>query len=197
MIFILGICDQPTGAKYKFMAKNGKFGSLSQLDPLNLETQMELTGLEDDETHKSPAKARSLSVHNNMFIDVKQERSAHDLLKLVNGKISLNHLLVDDNVLLDFFKEKIMENKANNSTAEGYNKALEKELDVAQDWISGQPQEMFTGWEVKDSRIVYVRDMERKGKWRNFDEEKEELVLELELVIFTSLLNETILHLLS
>ncbi|OAY56606.2 uncharacterized protein LOC110608683 [Manihot esculenta] len=185
------------GAKYKFMAKNRKFGSLSQLDPLNLETQMELTGLEDDETHKSPAKARSLSVHNNMFIDVKQERSAHDLLKLVNGKISLNHPLVDDNVLLDFFKEKIMENKANNSTAEGYNKALEKELDVAQDWINGQPQEMFTGWEVKDSRIVYVRDMERKGKWRNFDEEKEELVLELELVIFTSLVNETILHLLS
>ncbi|KAJ9173527.1 hypothetical protein P3X46_016650 [Hevea brasiliensis] len=185
------------GAKLRFRANIIRFEKLAQLDPLNLEKQMELAGLED-ETLKSPIKARSSSFHNNMFSDIKEDKSAYELLKLVKATIPSNHRLISeaDSILLDFFREKIMENKASVSMVEGQNKDLEKELEVAQDWINGHPQEMFLGWEVKDSRVVYLREMERKGNWRNFDEEKEEMILELEIEIFTSLMNEVILDLL-
>ncbi|KAJ9147847.1 hypothetical protein P3X46_029963 [Hevea brasiliensis] len=183
------------GAHQKFMAKIRRFESLAQVNPPNLENQMELAGLED-ETLKSPVKVYSLSAHSNMFSDGKEEIRAHELLKLVKGPS--NHRLISkaDIVLLDFFREKIMENIPSVSMFEGYNKYLEKELEVAQDWINGHPQDMLLGWEVKDSRTVYVRDMERKRKWKNFDEEKQDLVLELELEVFTSLVNEAILDLL-
>ncbi|KAF2297656.1 hypothetical protein GH714_001970 [Hevea brasiliensis] len=152
------------GAKLRFRANIIRFEKLAQLDPLNLEKQMELAGLED-ETLKSPIKARSSSFHNNMFSDIKEDKSAYELLKLVKATIPSNHRLISeaDSILLDFFREKIMENKASGSMVEGQNKDLEKELEVAQDWINGHPQEMFLGWEVKDSRVVYLREMERKG----------------------------------
>lgn len=171
------------------MAKIRRFERLAELDPLNLEKQMDLA-VEEDEPLKSPS---SLSLQN----DVEEERGPHQLLKLAKATIPSNHRLTSnaDTILLDFFREKIMENRANGNLSEGPKSDLKKEIEEAQDWINGYPEEMFIGSEVKDTRAVCVRDMERKGKWKNFDEEKEELVLALEIEVFNALVKEAMLDL--
>ncbi|KDP25516.1 hypothetical protein JCGZ_20672 [Jatropha curcas] len=177
------------GAKKKLMAKIRTFESLDQLKPLNLEKQIELADLEDDSLDKFSTQACSLSNE----VEKCTEREADELLKLVKATTPSNSKA--DTMLLDFFKEKILENNTNDNKILGY-KEFKKELEAAQDWINGDPKEMILGWEVKDNRHIYIKDMERNGKWRNFGEEKEELVLELELEVFTSLVDEALLDLL-
>jgi hypothetical protein len=94
--------------------------------------------------------------------------------------------------LLDFFKEKIVENYAGGSMVGSY-KEFEQELRVAQEWIDGQPKEMFLGWEMVERRHVYVKHMEKSGKWENVDQGKEEVALELEAEVFNSLVDEVLL----
>ncbi|EEF51088.1 uncharacterized protein LOC8265402 [Ricinus communis] len=183
--------DHVEGAKQKLLAKIRSFESLAQLNPVNLEKQIELAGCEDDESIKSTIQTRSLS------IDVKEER-AQELLELVKTTLPSSNSLISnaESVLLDFFREKILENNASSSMVKG-SKEFKQELEAIQDWLNGNPQEMFLGWEVKESRHIYVKEMEKSRKWRNLSEEKEELILEFELEIFTSLVNEALFDLLS
>ncbi|WCJ26155.1 hypothetical protein M5689_007995 [Euphorbia peplus] len=173
------------GSKQKFMAKMRKFETLAGIKPVNLEHQIDQ--LSEDEQNKS-----STSKH----IQEEEEQAAEELLKLVMSITPQNHEHLISNqpdslLLLDFFKEKALE-KNGKITSQ-----IDEEIEAAHKWINGEVEEMFLGWEVKDKRHVYVRDMERNNgsKWRNFDEDKEELVLELELEIFTSLVNEALLDL--
>ncbi|XP_065858161.1 uncharacterized protein [Euphorbia lathyris] len=164
------------GSTHKFTAKMRKFG----IEPVNLEKQIE------DEQNKS-----STSEHNE------QEKSADELLKLVKSRIPQNCLSITDSLLLDFFKEKLVEK---NGMVKG-SIEFDEEIEVANKWVNGEVEDMFLGWEVKDKRHVYIRDMERNGSnWRNLrslDEDKEEVVLELELELFTSLVNEALFDRLS
>jgi hypothetical protein len=75
----------------------------------------------------------------------------------------------------------------------GSYKEFEQELRVAQEWIDGQPKEMFLGWEMVERRHVYVKHMEKSGKWENVDQGKEEVALELEAEVFNSLVDEVLL----
>ncbi|KAM7531235.1 hypothetical protein LguiB_034645 [Lonicera macranthoides] len=86
-----------------------------------------------------------------------------------------------NNLLIDFFRE----TNTFDSVA----------LDVARDWVSGQPRELLLGWEVQKSREAYIKNMEKGGKWRDLDEDKREVVLELGDEVLTDLVNEFILDL--
>lgn len=180
------ICD-PTGAKRKLMKKIRRFESLAQLEPVDLEKRIAL-GESDDESLESPVQTCSMFIHSNsnMFSEIREEngteRDAMELLELVKATVPSDNLIM----------EKVGGDNPSASMVKGH-KEFQQELEVAQDWINGRSQEMFLGWEVKENRHIYIKDMENNGKWRNLDGEKEEVALELELHIFTSLVNEALL----
>ncbi|XP_011029175.1 PREDICTED: uncharacterized protein LOC105128995 [Populus euphratica] len=181
------------GTKQKLMQTIRRFESLAQIDPLDLEKRIAMAELEDE----SPVQHCSVSIHGDNENDFKEtkengtEKHAQELLKHVKSTISLASE-ADSTLLLDFFKEKIVENNAVGSMVGSY-KEFEQELRVAQEWIDGQPKEMSLGWEMVERRHVYVKDMEKSGKWENVDQGKEEVALELEVQVFNSLVDEFLL----
>lgn len=164
-----------------------KFENISGIKPVNLEHQIDqLTELEDEQSNISSTPEY-----------ITEEKDANELLKLVKAKMPLNNHLLSkaDILLLDFFKEKIVEKNGSPIEITKGSMQLGDELEIANQWVNGQAEEMFLGWEVKDKRHFYLREMEKNGKWRNFDEDKQDLGLELELQIFTCLVNEALFDL--
>lgn len=114
--------------------------------------------------------------------DVITEHNAVELLKKMKTTMpSVSFKFNPDNLLIDIFRE-----------TNTFDKVA---LDVARDWINGQPREVLLGWEVQKSREAYIKNMEKGGKWRDLDEDKREVALELEDEVFTDLVNEFILDL--
>uniref|UniRef100_A0A803LQS0 DUF4378 domain-containing protein n=1 Tax=Chenopodium quinoa TaxID=63459 RepID=A0A803LQS0_CHEQI len=73
-----------------------------------------------------------------------------------------------EDVLLDFFRENVP-HKANDAL-----------LQAAEGWIDGHYEKLILGWEVKDKRQVYIRDMEEGGWWpRDTQLEREEVATKL------------------
>ncbi|KAJ6943388.1 hypothetical protein NC652_008993 [Populus alba x Populus x berolinensis] len=187
------------GTKQKLMQKIRRFESLAQLDPVDLEKRIAMAEL-GDESLESPVQHCSMSIksgNNDNFSEAKEEngteKHAQELLKHVKSTIASHSLSSKlDSLLVDFFTEKIVENNASGGVI-GLYKEFEHELGGAQGWINGQPTEMFLGWEVVESRHAYLEDMEKNGKWKNVDQEKEEFALELEVEVFNSLVDEALL----
>ena len=113
------------------------------------------------------------------------EQKAQEFLDLVKTKSSPVHgtKFTAENMLLDFFRERVEDN--------GIFELHDELLKAAEDWLCGNShQELLLRWEFEDARKVYVRDMEKGGKWRILVEDKEEVALDIELQVWTSLLNE-------
>ncbi|KAJ6347511.1 hypothetical protein OIU76_004061 [Salix suchowensis] len=186
------------GSKQKLVQKIKRFESLAQLDPVDLEKRIATAELED-ESVESPMQHCSMSIYsdkNDIFSETREEngteKDAQQLLDHVKSTIASPGLSPKlDSLLLCFFEEKIVENNASGSLI-GLYKEFEQELEVAQDWINGRPKEMFLGWEVVESRHVYLQDMEKNGRWENVDQEKEEVALKLEVEVFNSLIEEAL-----
>ena len=112
------------------------------------------------------------------------EEKARELVKVIKSKSGCLVSKADNNLMFDFFKE----NKAIN----------EKEaLKVMEGWVNGETREVFLGWEVREGRKAYLKDMEKGGKWVKLDDEiEEEIGLDLEAKIWDSLVQELLLDLL-
>ncbi|KAK4364250.1 hypothetical protein RND71_015608 [Anisodus tanguticus] len=90
---------------------------------------------------------------------------------------------LDDQLLLDFFWHELMiQNNVDES---------EMLIRKAKSWINGEYNGEFE-WEIEDKREAYIRDMHRVGKWNNFEEEKQELTLDLEFELFNDLVHEVL-----
>ncbi|XWS49878.1 hypothetical protein CRYUN_Cryun12cG0041000 [Craigia yunnanensis] len=186
------------GIKEKLMQEIRRLESLAQLEPVDLEKRIALSELEDEslESHKEQLCSVSVNNNDNMSDDQdKQEKDREEhkkLLKLLQSKIpSDSFKFKADNLLLDFFRERLMvEDNARRLVDMGLEEFGLDLFKVAEDWVNGNPQELFRGWEVKEGRKAYVKEMERNEIWRNFNEEKEEVGSAVELEIFTSLVDE-------
>lgn len=172
------------------------FENLAQLAPVDLEKRIAFSELED-ESLESPKEPCSVSVDNNGNIsdEVKQEKDKEGngkLLMLLKAKIpSDSSKFKADNLLLDFFRERMVEdNNAEKHAKMGLEEFVLDLLKVAEDWVNGNPQELLLGWEVQDGRKAYVKEMERNENWRNFYVEKEKVGSEVELEIFSLLVDE-------
>ncbi|GMH09432.1 hypothetical protein Nepgr_011273 [Nepenthes gracilis] len=165
------------GTTQKQMQKLRHFECLSQLEPINLESQMRLFEPED-ESAKLSTQSCSTPVHGLGEDDEEHEaeQKAKHLLNLVKAKVSSsNHKFKADNLLIDFFKTN--ENSENSS------------LKVAEDWLNGDYDENLLKWEVMEKRQAYIRAMEDGRKWRSLDEEKE-VALKLADEVLASLIDE-------
>ncbi|KAH7514022.1 uncharacterized protein LOC107434890 [Ziziphus jujuba] len=182
------------GTKQKPVHKIRRFENLRQLKPVDLDKRMALMTELEDETPVSSVDSNSLSLQNTICSanhDQEIDDKARELVKMIfKTTTTPSNTLVfkAENLMFDFFRESIVE--------EYHKNAMEELLKVAEDWIHGKPQEVLLGWEVKEGRNGYVKDMEKGGKWRKLDEEKEEVGLELEIEVWNTLLKELLFDLL-
>ncbi|KAK9198569.1 hypothetical protein WN944_013755 [Citrus x changshan-huyou] len=167
------------GTKQKLMQKLRRFESLAQLEPIDLEKRIASFQLDD----------KFLESSSTQSFENETAKKVQELLKLMKSTSPSNsyNMCKAEDLLSDFFREKLAENKA---------KTERDLLREAEDWINGQPQELLQGWEVKDGRKAYVNDMEKNGRWSDVnEEEKQEVGLALELEIFNRLMDEFVLDL--
>ncbi|XP_071726740.1 uncharacterized protein [Rutidosis leptorrhynchoides] len=103
-----------------------------------------------------------------------EDRIAQSILESITQNV--------ENVLLDFFKEKIAGEKCSDNET----------LQIAKDWMEGNEQEMVLEWECSNDRILYVTQMEEDLRWSKYDDEveKNNISFELEFKIFNSLISE-------
>ncbi|KAK8584262.1 hypothetical protein V6N13_109653 [Hibiscus sabdariffa] len=96
------------------------------------------------------------------------------LVKLLKAKIpSEIFKFVDSNLLLDCFRETGLE-----------------DLKMVEDWVNGNCEDVFVGWEMEEGRKSYLKETERNENWRNFNEENQDVGSAVELEVFSSLVDE-------
>ncbi|KAF8027418.1 hypothetical protein BT93_E0349 [Corymbia citriodora subsp. variegata] len=185
------------GAEQKLRHKARRCETLSRLKPVQLERRIALSELEDEAPVQYPCSTSNLSI---LTEDQDNERKIEEKIReLLDAATGVNPSFTSrvDILLLDFFRERLEEEGANKIVVRGSNELESKLLKVAEGWISGQPQEVFLGWEVEDGRHAYIKDMERRGKWRTVDEEQMEVALGLEVEVWGALMDEVLLDIFS
>ncbi|KAL9242846.1 hypothetical protein vseg_016805 [Gypsophila vaccaria] len=190
------------GTKERLMEKLGRFESLAAglgLDPVNLETLMSSTSTED-RSLKQYAQSCSTpsfilssdSEESSEEEDEDEEQSQEDeeekrVQNLLANIVSLrkpDDKLEYENLLLTFFRENVAQ------------KTDESLLKAAVDWLDGHYDTLILGWEVKDKRQAYIRDMEERGRWpKDCKLESNEVANELEAEVFATLIEEMVLEL--
>ncbi|KAM5555080.1 hypothetical protein ABKV19_023137 [Rosa sericea] len=93
---------------------------------------------------------------------------------------------MEDKLLLDFFREELGAQR-NYQTDDGFDWEI---VSKAKSWISGENIAPFE-WGLEHKKEAFVRDMHKGGKWLNkFEDEKEELALEIETAVLEFLVDE-------
>ncbi|XP_006358912.1 uncharacterized protein [Solanum tuberosum] len=169
------------GTTKKLMKKIKRFECLTELEPLNLDKRIASSESESE----SPLNNSSETEVDEEEEDKQRvERQALDMVQeLKESMPSYTIKLKTEKLLFDFFKERIL-----NGDDEFKNKPLE----LAQDWINGKPIDVLLDWKVQENRMAYIRAIETRGEWKNTELEKQEVILELEVDIFASLMNEVL-----
>lgn len=146
--------------------------SLAQLKPVRLEDRITLSESRTND-----------SILESSLEDDQTEKKAIALLQLLKTTLP-SHDLSESTIsaLLGFFTERIIDGNVSNYDV----------LQEAKDWVNDQPREMF---ESQNYKLAYIRDMEKGVKWSKYNDEveKEEVGLELEYQVFTSLVEEMLL----
>lgn len=113
------------------------------------------------------------------------EEKAMQLLKQVKTSISssIGCMEIDQEFLiLDFFREQLRDN---------HKKGDDELLKVANEWIKGEDDGCLE-WKLVGKKEFSIRDMERGVKWNKFDEDEQELGLEIENQVLNHLVDEVL-----
>lgn len=184
------------GTTKKLMEKMKRFECLAQLEPLNLSKRFALLPDSDNESgsprpHSSASSVAISSIKEEEEDETgRAEEKAPDLLQQLMDSVPLSGLDIKaDKLLLDFFREKIMDRNLHCQK----HSFVEEAVEEVERWMNGRKiREAFLGWEVQRSRQAYMKDMERSGEWRCLEQEIGEMGLELEAVVFDALFDELV-----
>ncbi|KAL0310245.1 UNVERIFIED_CONTAM: hypothetical protein Scaly_2947400 [Sesamum calycinum] len=186
------------GTKKKLMKKIQKF-ECTQLEPVNLVDRFVL--LPDSENESTG----SAPVDEKLTSEIKQEQEEDEegqaegkaldlLLQMKDTLPSYGLKIKADKLLLDFFRERIIDQNVHSQRQWGGYSFEEELLEEAENWINGRKtSELFLAWEVPRNRGVYVKDMEKGGEWRSLNQQNGEVAMELEAEVFAALLSELLL----
>lgn len=94
----------------------------------------------------------------------------------------------DCNLMFDYINELTVDEESSGNESEVFK--------VMEDWLKGETREVLLGWEVREGRKAYVKDMERGEKWKRFDDEIQEVGFDLEANILDILVHELLLDIL-
>ncbi|KAJ8565412.1 hypothetical protein K7X08_007988 [Anisodus acutangulus] len=112
------------------------------------------------------------------------------LIKLKEIEDCEDNYMDDDQLLFDFFWNELITSRNHQNNFD------EKLMREAKSWINGDYNGEFE-WEIEDKREAYIKYMERVAKWNKFEEEKQELILDLEFEVFNDLVQEVLEDVLS
>ncbi|KAI3913721.1 hypothetical protein MKW98_011782 [Papaver atlanticum] len=210
-------------SKKKLMQKIRRFEGLGQLDPINLSKRIasfEAILSHDSLESPSDSYASSIFTSNSSHVissvseqqEEEEEEEEEDQMSKAGEKAkklfqctiketarneenlkSVNS--IEDLLLLDFFKDEIIENTTNERVV--MSKRSEEKLDnellrLAKNWMNGQCDPL--DWGLQESRKVHVKEMEKGGQWRISNED---IVFEMEIMITGSLMDEVLAEFLS
>lgn len=133
------------------------------------------TGEEDEETNAMEAKARHL-------------------LSEVKATAKKCGFADEDHLLLDFFRHELA--ITNSKKQKDVESADSEMLRFAKSWMSRKYCEGTFDWELLEKTEASIRDMETGLRWDKFDEEQQELGLELEIHVLNGLFDELLADLL-
>ncbi|XP_074264840.1 uncharacterized protein LOC141587293 [Silene latifolia] len=184
------------GTKERLLEKLGRFESLAAgigLDPVNLETLMSSTNMEDHSARHSIQSRSSPSYILSSQTESEEEEESQeedrekrvqnllDIIKLKKASYKLEH----HNLLLSFFRDNVVDHKKDDSL-----------LKSAENWLDGHYDTLILGWEVKHKRQAYIRDMEERGRWpKDCKLETEEVADEFGDEVLATLMEEVVLEL--
>ncbi|KAK7274618.1 hypothetical protein RIF29_15714 [Crotalaria pallida] len=163
--------------KQKFMQTVQRFESLAKFDLEDLDQSPSLDENssydDDDDDH-----------HLEEFEEQNwiKER-ARELLQCVKARDSMHSCEEDyylDTLLLDFFMEEL---SGRRNQLENDDKFECEILRKAEDWLNG----LFSYDIELVNKDSYIKDLDRRGTWSTFEEEKEDLALEIETAILQNL----------
>lgn len=142
--------------------------------------------------HQTPRRRQSriqLLANKNVSIHEKVahglEGKAMQLLNQVKTSIcsSIRCLEIDEEfALLDFFMEQLSQDNK---------KGDDELLKLANEWIKGEDDGCLE-WKLVGKKEYSIRDMERGVKWNKFDEDVQELGLEIENQVLNHLVDEVL-----
>ncbi|PQQ14278.1 uncharacterized protein Pyn_19588 [Prunus yedoensis var. nudiflora] len=182
------------GTQQKLMQKIRRFEGLAQLEPVDLEKRMDEIMSDSEVEDEAPTSPLVGAKHNHgaQIVNSTQEK-AGELVQLIKSSSAPSNKLVTlkvEELVLDLCRDRMVENSDENVV-------MKEVMKLAEDWINGQSQELLLGWEVENGRKVYVNDMDKYcGNWRELEEEKQEVGLELEVEVWNSLMKELLLDIL-
>lgn len=143
-----------------------RFESLANLE--------QSSGYDDDDDHDDE------EVEEQDWVEERARQLLH-CVKATDSVQSCQDYLELDTLLLDFLREELAERR--NQTWNDDDKFEFEILRKAEDWINGS-----FAYDIElVNKDTYIKDMDRRGRWSRFEEEKEELTLEIETAILHSL----------
>ena len=186
------------GTREKIMEKIRRFESLTKLDPVNLDNWMSIdeniSSREDDDNDNDDDDDLEGIRETNMNFEEEiheVEEKAWKLLSHVK-ETGLECCSDNMNLLFDFFRDEL-----GASTCESTEQRIDVELlNKAKAWINGEDS-LRAEWELGHKREVYVRDMDREGRWSKFEVEQNELASGIESEVLDLLVDELLLDLIS
>ncbi|CAH1443546.1 unnamed protein product [Lactuca virosa] len=90
-----------------------------------------------------------------------------------------------DDLLLDFFRDELITNKGVKNNSEFESKVIR----MAKCWVRGEDDGSLE-WEMEGRREVCIQEMDKRGEWKDFEEEQKEIGIEIAKFLFDNLLNE-------
>uniref|UniRef100_A0A803PRH0 Uncharacterized protein n=1 Tax=Cannabis sativa TaxID=3483 RepID=A0A803PRH0_CANSA len=157
------------GTKQNLQHKIRRLENLTQLEPVDLEKRIiAMSDIKDDYDR--------VKIKKSSDDEIEDQKARELVTKLTKSIGTTTWSTATEKLMFEFFRERMAEERA---STKGFAEAMA--VKSAVDWTVGAPtREVLVGWEVKEGRKAYTRDMERNGKWRNLDEEMGEIDLELE-----------------
>ncbi|CAK7347994.1 unnamed protein product [Dovyalis caffra] len=184
----------------KIMEKIRRFETLAKLDPVDLDNWTSIdenisSGEDDDNDEDVDHELEGIEETNTSYEEEELPEVEEKAWKLLNHVKESGLECCNDNMdlLLDFFRDELTAR-----TYEWKKNGIEVELlNKAKAWINGEDSLWAVGWELEHKKEVHVRDMDREGRWNKFEEEQQQLALEIENGVLGLLVDDLLLDLIS
>lgn len=183
---VLIVHDVLTGTRQNLLQKIQRFESLAKLESLDLEEWMPM---EENTRYEEEVEEEEEEEESNELA-----KKAKELLNHVRATsaVGIDKMKVEQ-LLLDFFSDEL------SASWRDQTKKDDDELDwkmvsMAKAWIREEQNGLYECGEEHKIREACLRDMDSQ-KWSKFEEEKQELVMEVETQVLGCLVDEVLVDL--
>ncbi|GER31285.1 polyamine oxidase 1 [Striga asiatica] len=137
----------------------------------------------ENNTKPKPTHKDGFGAEGTNVVDVKARRLLNNIKE--DGLIVSQH--TSENMILDFFVHEL------SISGKIHDPEFHDELmEMAKSWITGEYDDESYLWEVEDKRKAYVKDMENGVYWNKFEQEQEDVSMEIAAEVFDELIDDVL-----